>query len=51
MTPLAGFLGDLLGTRRPEEYAWSEFDHHAAGFFVVLVGLLAVLASGACRWS
>ena len=45
-------IDDLLATRQPEEYAWSEYNHHTAGFFVVAMGLLAVLAHAArLRWA
>jgi len=45
-------IDDTLATRQPEEYAWSEYNHHTAGFFVVLMGLLAVLdRTGRARWA
>jgi putative copper resistance protein D len=31
-----------VGERLPIERAWSEYNHHWAGFFVVLMGLLAI---------
>lgn len=31
-----------LGERKPVERAWSEYNHHWAGFFVLLMALLAV---------
>ena len=39
----AGPMDDTLATRQPEEYAWSEYNHHAAGFFVFTMGMLALL--------
>lgn len=45
-------IDDTLAARQPEEYAWSEYNHHAAGFFVLLMGLLAVLErTGRARWA
>ena len=38
--------------RQPEEYAWSEYNHHTAGFFVFAMGLLALLdRTGRARWA
>jgi putative copper resistance protein D len=45
-------MEDTLAKRQPEEYAWSEYNHHAAGFFVFLMGLLALLdRAGWSRWA
>jgi putative copper resistance protein D len=45
-------ITDLRAQRRPEEYAWSEYNHHLAGLFVLLVGLLAGLErTGRTRWA
>lgn len=45
-------MEDTLATRQPEEYAWSEYNHHAAGFFVFTMGLLALLdRTGRARWA
>ncbi|HEX5530853.1 MAG TPA: CopD family protein, partial [Methylomirabilota bacterium] len=45
-------IDDTLARRQPEEYAWSEYNHHAAGFFVFLMGVLALLdRSGRVRWA
>jgi putative copper resistance protein D len=45
-------MDDILAKRQPEEYAWSEYNHHAAGFFVFLMGLLALLdRAGWSRWA
>jgi copper resistance protein D len=45
-------MEDTLATRQAEEYAWSEYNHHAAGFFVFTMGLLALLdRTGRARWA
>lgn len=45
-------MEDTLAKRQPEEYAWSEYNHHAAGFFVFTMGLLALLdRTGRARWA
>lgn len=45
-------ITDLTATRKPEEYAWSEYNHHLAGLFVLLMGLLALLErTGRARWA
>lgn len=45
-------IDDILAKRQPEEYAWSEYNHHAAGFFVFVMGVLAVLdRTGRARWA
>lgn len=45
-------LADTLAERKPEEYAWSEYNHRMAGFFVTATGLLALLErSGYARWA
>ncbi len=45
-------MEDTLAQRQPEEYAWSEYNHHAAGFFVFTMGLLALLdQTGRARWA
>ncbi len=45
-------IADTLATRQPEEYAWSEYNHHTAGFFVFLMGILAVLdRTRRVRWA
>jgi putative copper resistance protein D len=49
---VAAPIDDTLATRQPEEYAWSEYNHHMAGLFVFLMGLLAVLERTArARWA
>jgi len=37
--------------RNTEDIAWSEYNHHWAGFFVALIGLLALLNQGGVRWA
>jgi putative copper resistance protein D len=45
-------LADTLAERKPEEYAWSEYNHHMAGLFVVALGLLAWLErTGRAPWA
>ena len=45
-------MEDTLARRQPEEYAWSEYNHHAAGFFVFLMGVLALAdRAGFARWA
>ncbi len=45
-------LVDTLAERKPEEYAWSEYNHHVAGLFVLAMGLLAWLErSRRARWA
>ncbi|HYB71246.1 MAG TPA: CopD family protein [Candidatus Bathyarchaeia archaeon] len=45
-------IDDTLAKRQPEEYAWSEYNHHSAGFFVLLMGLLALLdRTGRVPWA
>jgi putative copper resistance protein D len=45
-------IDDTLARRQPEEYAWSEYNHHAAGFFVFLMGVLALVdRAGRVRWA
>lgn len=49
---VAAPIEDTLSTRQPEEYAWSEYNHHMAGLFVSAMGLLAVLErTGRARWA
>ncbi|HEV8587045.1 MAG TPA: CopD family protein [Methylomirabilota bacterium] len=37
--------------RKPVERAWSEYNHHWAGFFVVTMGVLALLHFAGARWA
>ena len=46
-TPGSGALPE----RYAEDIAWSEYNHHWAGIFVVIVGLLALLHRGGVRWA
>ena len=45
--PGAGFLPE----RNAADIAWSEFNHHWAGVFVTLIGLLALLNQAGVRWA
>ena len=45
-------ITDMYATRKPEEYGWSEYNHHWAGLFVLAMGLLAILErTGRARWA
>jgi copper resistance protein D len=45
-------IDDTLSERQPEEYAWSEYNHHMAGLFVFAMGVLAVLdRTGRAGWA
>ncbi len=49
---VSGPITDTLSTRQPEEYAWSEYNHHSAGIFVLAMGLLALVdRTGRARWA
>ena len=51
--PQAAFIpgaGDLP-PRNAEDIAWSEYNHHWAGLFVVAVGLLALANRAGLRWA
>jgi putative copper resistance protein D len=49
---VAGPIEDTLATRQPEEYAWSEYNHHMSGAFVLAMGFLAgVERLGWARWA
>ncbi len=49
---VAGPIDDRLFPRQPEERAWSEYNHHIAGLFVLLMGFLAILdRTGRVRWA
>jgi len=42
----------ILVPRAPADIAWSEFNHHWAGVFVLVIGLLALLErTGKVRWA
>ncbi len=41
----------ILPPRNAEDIAWSEYNHHWAGIFVLLIGLLALLSRAGMRWA
>ena len=41
----------ILPPRNAQDIAWSEYNHHWAGIFVCLIGLLALLGSAGVRWA
>lgn len=41
---------DALPPRNAEDIAWSEYNHHWAGIFVVLIGMLALINRAGVRW-
>jgi copper resistance protein D len=43
---------DPLSIRSQEDIAWSEYNHHVAGIFVLAIGILALLEhTGRARWA
>ena len=49
---VAGPIDDVLAVRQPEEYAWSEYNHHMAGVFVAGMAALALAErTGRARWA
>ena len=44
-------VDDRNAPRTDADRAWSEYNHHFAGFFVVTMGLLAVFQAGGARWA
>jgi len=45
-------ITDTLAERKRQEYEWSEFNHHVAGLFVFVMGLLALVElGGGGRWA
>jgi putative copper resistance protein D len=45
-------ISNVEAPRQPEEYAWSEYNHHIAGLFVLAMGLLAGLDyTRRARWA
>ncbi|HUZ65573.1 MAG TPA: CopD family protein [Acetobacteraceae bacterium] len=51
--PPAAFIpgSDAVAPRNAADIAWSEYNHHWAGIFVALIGLLALLGQGGARWA
>ncbi len=51
--PEAAFVpgGGELPVRNAADIAWSEFNHHWAGLFVVIIALLALLNQAGLRWA
>nr|WP_279237522.1 CopD family protein [Dyella sedimenti] len=41
----------VLPPRNAEDIAWSEYNHHWAGIFVLLIGLLALLGRAGVGWA
>ena len=41
----------VLPDRNAADIAWSEYNHHWAGLFVVLIGVLALLNQAGLRWA
>jgi len=44
-------VGDREAPRTDEDRAWSEYNHHMAGLFVLAMGLLAILYRLGARWA
>ena len=44
-------VDDPHAPRTDADRAWSEYNHHFAGFFVLTMGLLAVCQGGGARWA
>ena len=51
--PRAAFVegSGEIPPRNADDIAWSEYNHHWAGFFVVAIGLLALLNQAGVRWA
>ena len=48
----ASVPGDgILPPRNADDIAWSEYNHHWAGVFVILIGALALLHHAGVRWA
>lgn len=41
----------VLPPRNAADVAWSEYNHHWAGIFVLLIGILALLSRAGVRWA
>jgi putative copper resistance protein D len=44
-------VDDRNAPRTDADRAWSEYNHHFAGFFVLTMGILAVFQAGGARWA
>ena len=44
-------VGDREAPRTDEDRAWSEYNHHMSGLFVLAMGLLALLSRLGVRWA
>ena len=44
-------VDDRNAPRTDADRAWSEYNHHFAGFFVLAMGLFAVMQAGGARWA
>ena len=44
-------IDDREAPRTKEDEAWSEYNHHMAGLFVVAMGILAILSRLGVRWA
>ena len=44
-------VDDRAAPRTDADRAWSEYNHHFAGFFVLAMGVLAVFQAGGARWA
>jgi putative copper resistance protein D len=49
--PLAALPTDRSAPRTDADRAWSEYNHHVAGLFVLAMGALALVARGGARWA
>ena len=51
--PQAAFVpgSGELPPRNAEDIAWSEYNHHWAGLFVLAMGILAILCQAGVRWA
>ena len=51
--PMPAFIpgAGQLPARNAADIAWSEYNHHWAGIFVVLIGLLALASQAGLRWA
>lgn len=51
--PRAAFIegSGELPPRNADDIAWSEYNHHWAGIFVLLIGVLALISQAGVRWA